>query len=222
MFFARSLGFGERVEVGSSLVLPAHQITISSRISSPATTAPGNLVAETFRRVPPRPRDPGILGPSPDKGEVNGDSSPPSPVCAATGTSLSFHLDSLFSHFWTAARVPPDLPSSDSFGWWLGKAGGDLRSFAQVVASPPKSKIPARTAPPSKPMGDRGGRFGGRRGGSGGGGGGRNPSVGHQDRPLACNNVWQRDPPVGSGGSQTGSGSERRSEEHTSDSSHPV
>ena len=57
-------------------------------------------------------------------------------------------------------------------------------------------------------MGDRGGRFGGRRGG-GGGGGGRIPIGDHPERTVNRNNVWQREHPVGSGGSQ-GTGSERR------------
>lgn len=93
-------------------------------------------------------------------------------------------LESSFSHFWAVARNPRSR-SSESFGWWRWKVGGDPRSFTAVAASP------------SMAAKGRHGYHGERHDGNGvdraGRGTGRNPGRGNGRGGERSKFSWKRD-----------------------------
>ncbi|KAM0852225.1 hypothetical protein ACQ4PT_051894 [Festuca glaucescens] len=217
---ARYLHADEVVIGGAHIEFPAHRVRILRPVIPVA--APVIDSAALPRRAPSRARD----------GDLNGGvaaeigSSPLSPPATATGLHGAevvtgdisgerppgLDLDSLFAHFWSSPRVSPPPISADSFGWWLGKVGGDHRSFAQVLSSPSKPTNPTALVGSASRMGDRGGRnfSGGRRGGSAvGGAGGRNPNPARTDGGNR-NLIWQRDEGGGGGGNNSSDGGSTR------------
>jgi hypothetical protein len=181
MIDARYLRAGDVVIGGAHIEFPADRVKIlrpAIPIAAPAIDSPAPPCRDSSRVG---------IGDSNGGAATNVGSSPLSPTATATGPHgargisrerpAGLDLDSLFAQFWTASRVPPPPIAADSFGWWLGKVGGDHRSFAQVLKSPSKSTNPTDPVGSTSAMGDRGGRnfSGGRRGGGVfGGAGGRN------------------------------------------------
>ncbi|KAM0823617.1 hypothetical protein ACQ4PT_070754 [Festuca glaucescens] len=211
---ARSIREGESAESGGFVEFPCHLARIPSHPvgSSGEETRGGDpeggdALRSTHANQDKGGADSGLDGGArvaahqgPHGGEVR-QRSTLSPISG-------FDLDSLLSHLWRIPRVSePTNSPSESFEWWLGKVAGDHRSFAQVVASPPRSKNNIPQSIPSRSMGDRGGRaMGNQRGGGGGGRG----NTGRFDRQQQNRNlVWQRDVPENS--RSMGGGSETRS-----------
>ncbi|KAM0823615.1 hypothetical protein ACQ4PT_070753 [Festuca glaucescens] len=211
---ARSIREGESAESGGFVEFPCHLARIplhpvgsSGEETRGGDPEGGDALRSTHANQDKGGADSGLDGGArvaahqgPHGGEVR-QRSTLSPISG-------FDLDSLLSHLWRIPRVSePTNSPSESFEWWLGKVAGDHRSFAQVVASPPRSKNNIPQSIPSRSMGDRGGRaMGNQRGGGGGGRG----NTGRFDRQQQNRNlVWQRDVPENS--RSMGGGSETRS-----------
>ncbi|KAM0835569.1 hypothetical protein ACQ4PT_062857 [Festuca glaucescens] len=220
---SRALRDGEVIELGGAVSLPRHDVRIPVRPLSPGSLFQdgagteqevgrrGPRAAMDFKvgshTVPVGPPEFGILGKYPD-GVATGPSNTSTAAAAPPteeGNGISpasgegyLHpgpdLEHLFRHFWEKPRVSPP-PSRVSFGWWPGKVAGDLRSFAQVVTSPPRGSAKSRV----EPMGDRGGARMGMRGGGGGRGVPAGGRTGAGGPGRGRNNVWQRNARDGSG-----------------------
>ncbi|XP_024315166.1 uncharacterized protein LOC106866249 isoform X1 [Brachypodium distachyon] len=181
---------------GQSVTLPCY--VVHGRADPSSGCAPEVLV---LGAIPPRTKDPGVLGAAPGStGRVAAGSTIPhvinggfasarrDPVGSPSGVASTFplgesDLDACLHHFWSRSRVSsPACPRGNSFGWWRGKVAGDSRSFAQVVRDP-------------APMADQSARFNWGHHLDGFGASRQGRGAGRQDRGRARPNVWKRNSP---------------------------